>query len=439
MQPAYVFASAVLLVANAFGRGAEVGAPVPDFTLHDLEGRPHRLAEQRGRIVVLEWTNHVCPSAIQAQESGVLADTRAALDPERVVWWQVDSSWFAPELAESVAGWRARLALAVPYLLDTEGKVAQSLGASATPQLFVVDAGGRLAYAGGLHDGGPEAVRKNHVLEAVHALLAGKTVPVPETAAQGCRIALREGEAPASVTLADVDEDAAARALARRAVEAAEAGTMDAAVGLLGEALEAGLPNPWSLVADPGLQGLFASREARHDVHALLAERPARGALLLVAPGPQGEPGEPLVLAGTVRDEAGAPIPGAVVSLYHTDAAGWYSVGELRNSTRGDDPRLYGRVATNREGRYRVRTIMPGAYADGRGGQSGPLHIHMETSAEGFRPCAGHPASVYFDDDPGLTGATREEIVGDGCFVLERTRNAEGIQLCVHDITLQRE
>ena len=40
---------------------------------------------------------------------------------------------------------------------------------------------------------------------------------------------------------------------------------------------------------------------------------------------PAGEPGEPMVLEGIVRDGSGAPRAGIVVYAYHTDANGIFS------------------------------------------------------------------------------------------------------------------
>jgi len=141
--------------------------------------------------------------------------------------------------------------------------------------------------------------------------------------------------------------------------------------------------------------------------------------------------GEGLVIWGTVRDGEGQPIPGAVVSLYHTDAAGYYSPG----STSGENSRLFGRVATDRAGRYRIRTVMPGHYADSGGV---PLHVHMGTQAKGYRAAEGHPASLYFANDPALKGANLEEIRSDGCAIREVEENAEEVRLVVHDIVLER-
>ena len=51
---------AVALVAGS-AMAAVPGAPAPDFTVSDTSGKPVRLADFKGRFVVLEWTNPECP------------------------------------------------------------------------------------------------------------------------------------------------------------------------------------------------------------------------------------------------------------------------------------------------------------------------------------------------------------------------------------------
>jgi len=409
--------------------GLEIGAPVPPLALPDLDGRVHDLAALRGRIVVLEWTSHACPAVARLHEARLPSDARDALDPERVAWLQVDSSWFAPLLADDVRAWRARLGLDVPYLLDADGRAARAFDVRATPQLFVVDAEGRLAYEGALDDGGWEPERRDHVVEAVRALLAGEPVPVARTRPVGCTVKLVEGAPPATVSRADVVDAAEAEAAYRRAAAAARDGRHGPALDAFAEALERELPAPWRAVADPAFRGLLADDPSRRALAERLGRHPPSGRLTMVAPA---EPGEPFVVCGTVRDPAGRPIPGAEVRLYHTDAAGWYAPG----STRGENPRLFGRVLADARGRYRVRTILPAPYATS---PSGAIHVHMGFRAEGHRTRSGHPASLFFDDDPNLVGAEREEIEGDGCAILRRTRNAEGVTLCVYDVELAAE
>ena len=60
-------------------------------------------------------------------------------------------------------------------------------------------------------------------------------------------------------------------------------------------------------------------------------------------------------------------VPGVRVYAYHADARGYYALpGEARFGER-----IAGVLRTNRNGEYRIRTIVPGQYA-------GPPHIHFE-------------------------------------------------------------
>ncbi len=412
----------------------EIGAPVPPLSLTDLDGKVHDLAKLEGSIVVLEWTCHVCPSVAAQHESRMLDDARAAVDPARVRWLQIDSSWFAPLLAADVRAWRARLGLDVPYLLDTDGAAARAFGARGTPHVFVVDAAGKLAYEGAPDDGAWEPERRNHVVDAVRALLAGGTVAVPRTRVVGCGLKLAQGEPRTSVDPAAIQDDVPAKAAYALAADAARAGRAEPALAELRRALELGLPEPWRAVADPAFRELLLDAASRRALAELLGRHPPRGRLTMVAPD---EPGEAFVLCGTVRDERGQPMRDVLVELYHTDDAGWYSPG----STRGENPRLFGRVRTDRAGRYRVRTVLPAPYATGPGGvlePDGAIHVHMAFRAEGYRMPQGRRASLFFADDPRLAGATRKEIEGDGNAILPRTRNAEGTVLCVYDLELRK-
>lgn len=402
---------------------AHDGTEPVDFTLPDLDGRPHRLADLRGSVVVLEWTNHLCPAVADELGAGLPMDTRRALRDE-VAWWTVDSSWYARALAEDVRGWRAGLTLSGPYLLDADGAVAEALGVRTTPSYVVLDREGRVAYRGGLGEGGFEPERRNRVLEAARALLAGEAPEVREARAPGCTLKL--GDPARTVERSEIQDGVLAEGLYR---EGAREAQPEQALACFEAAVREGLERPWRILSDAAFAPVLARAELRERVREELAGRPAHGRVAIVS---GAEPGEPLVLCGTVRDGRGEPVPGALVSLYQTDAAGWYSAG----STSGRNARLFGRVRTDGRGRYRVRTIVPGHYADA---PDSPAHVHMGFSARGFRAFGGHRASVYFADDPALVGANLEEIRSDGCAIVTPGRTPEGVRLVLRDAVLERE
>ena len=107
----------------------------------------------------------------------------------------------------------------------------------------------------------------------------------------------------------------------------------------------------------------------------------------------QNFPGEPVVFAGTVQSNDGAPILGAQVDLWQTDNEGLYDVQrpELK------DYRFRCRLQTPADGRFLVKTIKPLGYTapmDGPGGEMliatrrniwRPGHFHFKIRADGFK------------------------------------------------------
>ncbi len=86
----------------------------------------------------------------------------------------------------------------VPVLLDSEGSVAEKLGATHTPSAFVLDGGAVLRYKGALDNNkkSGENGRIPYVTDALDSILSGRAVSVPETRPVGCSIKLsKSGDA----------------------------------------------------------------------------------------------------------------------------------------------------------------------------------------------------------------------------------------------------
>lgn len=116
----------------------------------------------------------------------------------------------------------------------------------------------------------------------------------------------------------------------------------------------------------------------------------------------QGEPGEPLTLAGRVLAADGSPRAGIVVYAYHTDAHGLYPpIPGARDSAANRHGRLRGWVVSDAQGRYRFDTIRPASYPS----RDVPAHIHMHVLEPG---CSTYYIDdVMFTDDPLMTPAQR--------------------------------
>lgn len=134
-----------------------------------------------------------------------------------------------------------------------------------------------------------------------------------------------------------------------------------------------------------------------------LPAKPASAARL----APANEPGQALLLSGTVRLNArvgtGAPVPGVIVYAYQTDRGGVYPRDPRLSGAAARHGGLRGWAVTDAQGRYSFRTIRPGGYPT----SDEPQHIHMHVIEPGR--CTYYLGDVLFEDDPRLTAARRAQ------------------------------
>jgi len=179
---------------------AKVGGPAPDFTARDVQGKTHRLSDYRGKIVVLEAYNLDCPFCANHYKSGSMQALQAAVTSKGGVWFVVNStaasnpSHRSPEAARGE--FTAQAMKATAWLDDTSGALGKLYGMKTTPHVFVINGQGTLVYQGAIDDrpassGDPRTAR-NHVKQAVEALMAGKPVPVADTKPYGCGVKYAE-------------------------------------------------------------------------------------------------------------------------------------------------------------------------------------------------------------------------------------------------------
>lgn len=114
-----------------------------------------------------------------------------------------------------------------------------------------------------------------------------------------------------------------------------------------------------------------------------------------------GEPiGERMIVSGRVLDENGRPVAGALVEIWQANAAGRYRHA-VDNHDAPLDPNFTGcgRVLTDGEGRYRFKTIKPGAYPwRNHYNAWRPAHIHLSLFGQGFLQRL--VTQMYFPGDP---------------------------------------
>lgn len=170
---------------------AEIGKPAPEFSLTAADGKTYKLADLKGRVVVLEWINHECPVVNRCHDSHIMTQTSAKFAGKPVTWLAIDSSHFCNDKVEGIRAWAKKQGINYPILLDANGKVGHTYAAKTTPHLFVIDQKGVLAYTGAINDdpyGSKGTDARNYVEEAITSLLAGSTVATGTTKPFGCGV-----------------------------------------------------------------------------------------------------------------------------------------------------------------------------------------------------------------------------------------------------------
>jgi peroxiredoxin len=176
---------------------ATVDSPAPNFTLTDVAGKTHSLADFKGKFVVLEWVNFDCPFVKKHYGAKNMQSLQAAYIKKDVVWLSICSSakgkqgyFEGKDLTDRIT--KEGLS-STAYLIDTDGTVGKMYGAKTTPNMYVINPEGTLVYAGAIDDTptpNPDDIKtaKNYVQLALDASMAGKPVATKATAPYGCGV-----------------------------------------------------------------------------------------------------------------------------------------------------------------------------------------------------------------------------------------------------------
>lgn len=178
-----------------------LGSPLPSFSLSGPDAMTWSTEDAAGApaLVVAFLCPH-CPYVkhIEARCGEVAADlmNRGAA----VVAVQSNAIEDYPQDGpEEMAAQAVANGFRFPYLLDASQEVAKAFRAACTPDFFVFDRDGRLAYRGQFDDSRPAndlPVTGADLVAAVEALLAGGAVPEDQLPSIGCNIKWRAGNEP---------------------------------------------------------------------------------------------------------------------------------------------------------------------------------------------------------------------------------------------------
>ena len=125
-----------VLAARGAPAGVQIGQAAPDFALSDLDGKPLRLADLRGRPVVVNFWASWCGPCVD--ECPLLKSAAAAhrADGLLVVGIVVRDN------SEAARAFMTRLGASWPAAMDPGEQVADSFGIHGPPESFFIDGAG---------------------------------------------------------------------------------------------------------------------------------------------------------------------------------------------------------------------------------------------------------------------------------------------------------
>ena len=182
---------AALALPSASAEGGEpspvaIGKTVEDFTLPDAGGREQSLSKFKGKhATALIFVSTRCPvSNMYNERMQKLAEDYRA---KGVAVVGINSN--KEETAIEIAAHAKEKGLTFTILKDIGNRVADQLGAGRTPEVFLLDASGKLVYHGAVDNAqNPVMVNTHHLRNAIDSVISGKPVEKPEVKAFGCTI-----------------------------------------------------------------------------------------------------------------------------------------------------------------------------------------------------------------------------------------------------------
>ena len=163
-----------------------IGATIDEFSLPDTNGKEQSLKSLRGsKGTVLIFIAVQCPvsNAYNERMEKLAEDYKA----KGITVIGINSN--VSESADDVKNHAAQNNLKFTILKDAGNKIADRLGASKTPEAYLLDANNKLLYHGRIDNSKDAAgVNSSELRDAIESTLAGKPVEKTSAMAFGCTI-----------------------------------------------------------------------------------------------------------------------------------------------------------------------------------------------------------------------------------------------------------
>lgn len=153
----------LLFVLPGCGTKIEVGKPAPDFTVTDLQDKPVKLSDYRGKLVFLHFWADWC-SECRAEFPRIEHAYEALKNDSEIAIISVN----AGQSKYHVEDFKEEFGLTFPMLVDEYAKSAKLYQVEGIPTTFVIDPNGKIAD---IHVGW---ITEKYIFDAVERFLGKK-------------------------------------------------------------------------------------------------------------------------------------------------------------------------------------------------------------------------------------------------------------------------
>ena len=174
----------VLIAAYFFTK--EPGDKVDNFTIQNFDGKTYSLDMNKdAKATVLIFVSTQCPNV--KIYDGRINQIANEYQSQGFVVWGINAN--STEPVEDVKQHSVDVNYNFPVLKDMNNTVADMLGATKTPEVFVIDKNRVVLYHGRIDDNREiESVTSNDLKNALNDILANKDIAVKSTKSFGCTI-----------------------------------------------------------------------------------------------------------------------------------------------------------------------------------------------------------------------------------------------------------
>jgi peroxiredoxin len=190
----FCIAAAIATTAFTIAENLPIGSDMPkaDLKMKDVSGKEVSMkdvAKENG--VVVMFSCNTCPYVIKNQQRTVTISQYAQKMKVGVILLNSNEAQRSEDDSyEAMKSYAKDQNYKWNYVLDKNNEVADAFGANRTPECFLFDKNLKLVYHGAIDDNPSDenAVKQEHLKNAINLVAAGKEVAVKETRSVGCTI-----------------------------------------------------------------------------------------------------------------------------------------------------------------------------------------------------------------------------------------------------------